>query len=568
MTWIRVDLTSGQVRSEPLPEAYRALGGRSLTSRIVTEEVAPTCHPLGPRNKIVLATGLLAGSSASSAGRLSVGGKSPLTGGIKEANSGGVAALRLARLGVRAVVTEGQATEPVLLVISRAGAVLRPAGGLWGKDLGETAAALHAEFGPRAGLVMIGPAGEMRMATAAVAVNDGEGIPTRFAARGGLGAVLGAMRIKAVVVDDAGSPRLQPADGTRYQQAFATYTELLRTTPQTSEVYTRYSTPALVRTTNALGGLPTRNFSIGTFEAAEAIGGEALLRLLEERGGEGTPTHACMPGCVIRCSNVFADTDGRAVTGPIEYENVGLLGSNLGIGNLDQIAELNRICNAVGVDAIEAGAALGVAMEAGVLPFGDFAGARTLLESIGRGEAIGRLIGSGARTVGRVYGVTRVPVVKGQALPAYEPRAIKGMGVTFATSPMGADHTAGATVRAPLDHHSATGQAAASREAQETMPIYDAAGLCMFVGTAVKTHLNLLAELISSFRGVETTVDDLKALARETLRREHTFNRSAGFTRAHDRLPEYFTLEVNPASGTVFDVPESELDALGVDAWQ
>lgn len=567
MTRIRVNLTEETVSLQPMPDQYRGLGGRSLTSRIVADEVVPTCHPLGPNNKIVLAPGLLGGASASSANRLSVGGKSPLTGGIKEANSGGVAALRLARLGIRAVVVEGRAKEPKLLFISRLGAQLRSAGYLWGKSLDETAALLQSEYGDRAGLVLIGPAGEMRLLSAAVAVIDGDGSPTRFAARGGLGAVLGAMGLKAIVIDDTGAPRPEPALPARYQAAFRAYSELLRTTPQTSEIYTRLSTPALVRTTNALGGLPTRNFQTGSFECADAISGETLLATMEARGGSANPTHACMPGCVIRCSNVYADAGGRVITGPVEYENVGLLGSNLGIGDLDQIAELNRICNQVGVDGIEVGAALGVAMEAGALPFGDFGEARRILASIASGDPLGRVIGSGAKVAGQVFGITRVPVVKGQAMPAYEPRAIKGMGVTFATSPMGADHTAGGTIRAQVDHHSKEGQVAASRSAQLAMPIYDALGVCVFAGTAVKAQLDVLAELLSSFTGRETTVEDLRALAQATLRCEHGFNRAAGFTVADDRLPEYFRIEVNPASGTVFDIEDEELDTLGVEAW-
>lgn len=402
------------------------------------------------------------------------------------------------------------------------------------------------------------------MLTAAVANVDKDNNPTRFYGRGGLGAVAGAKGIKAVVFNAEGVERNRPADRERYRAALKTYINSLKETPVTSTFFPELGTAGTVKTTNKLGALPTRNFSTGSFEKHEAISGETMREVILERGGEGTPTHACMPGCMIRCSNVYPDEQGKMITTPIEYENIGLLGSNLGIGNLDQIAELNRLCNEYAVDTIETGAAIGVAMEAGVLSFGDFEGAKRLLEEVGAGTPMGRIIGSGATTVGKIYGVRKVPAVKGQALPAYDPRAIKGLGVTFATSPQGADHTAGQTLRAQINHHAKEGQIEASQKAQLVNTIFDMLGICYFASGAVAGRFDMLAELASAYVGVEYTGEDLVQLAKETNRLELAFNKEAGFSPADDRLPEHFYEEVNPASGTVFDFTDEELDILGV----
>lgn len=403
------------------------------------------------------------------------------------------------------------------------------------------------------------------MFTAALANADKDGSPTRFCGRGGLGAVAGAKGIKAVVFNDEGVERNRPKNPPLFKEAMKTYATWLRETPGTGKVFPELGTAAMVKTTNKLGALPTRNFSTGSFEKHEGISGETLREIILERGGEGTPTHACMPGCAIRCSNIYADKDGKAVTSPIEYENIGLLGSNLGIGDMDEVVELNLLCNELAVDTIETGAALGVAMEAGLVEFGDFAGAKQLLLEVEKGSPMGRIIGGGAELVGKIYGVRRVPAVKGQSFPAYDPRAIKGLGVTFATSPMGADHTAGQTIRAQVDHYSSQGQVEASREAQLVNTIYDCLGLCYFAASAVAGRFEMMAQLVSGYVGIEVTGDQIKQMAASTLKLEHAFNRAAGFTKAHDRLPEHFYEEQNPANGQVFDVDQREMESIGVE---
>ncbi|TCS67764.1 aldehyde:ferredoxin oxidoreductase [Effusibacillus lacus] len=555
-------------REEGLKTEYAALGGRALTSRIIHDEVGGTVHPLGPYNKLVFANGVLTGSLASSAERVSVGGKSPLTGGIKESNSGGTAGIKQGKLGYRAIVFEGVRDDLQIIHISKDGVRFEPADWVCGKPLGETARLLEDKYGSHISYYVIGTSGEMRMNLAGIAIKDKDGSPTRFCGRGGLGAVAGAKGIKAIVLDDAGIDRLRPQKPEQFRAAVKKYTEWLQETPATAKVFPEYGTAALVRTTNKLGALPTFNFKTGSFDKYEEISGEKLRETILERGGEGTPTHACMPGCIIRCSNIYPDQTGATVTTPIEYENIGLLGSNLGIAHLDHIAELNRLCNEYGVDTIETGAVIGVLMEAGVLPFGDFEGARKLLEELNAGTPIGRIVGSGASVAGRVYGVYRVPTVKGQAMPAYDPRAIKGLGVTYATSPMGADHTAGQTIRAQIDHHKPEGQVELSIKAQEAAVLFDSLGLCFFSASAIAGRWSGIAEIVSAYVGTDVKEQELYDMAKETLRIEHAFNRAAGFTQADDRLPEHFYHEVNEASGTLFDVNEEEMLAIGVEGYK
>jgi aldehyde:ferredoxin oxidoreductase len=562
---LRIDMANLSYRYEEMPESDLLLGGRALTAKIVHDEVPPTAHPLGPHNKLVLANGVLTGSMASSTDRTSLGAKSPLTGGTKESNAGGIAGLKLGRLGIRAIIFEGIRDDFQVIRIHKDGVEFEPAHDLLNQTISEAAEKLRARYGDHVGLYMIGVAGERKMLTAGVTNMDKDKSPTRFYGRGGLGAVAGAKGIKALILDDTGVERNKPRDPERFRAALKQYNQWLMESPGTSKMFPELGTMAMLDTTQRLGALPTRNFSTGQFENHEAINAQALRETILARGGEGTPTHACMPGCMIRCSNVYPDQEGKRVTSPIEYENVSLLGSNLGIGDLDAIVELNRWCNEYGVDTIETGAAIGVAMEAGVIPFGDHEGALRLMHELGQGTPLGRIIGAGAEMVGKIYGIRKVPVVKGQAMPAYEPRGLKGLGVTYATSPQGADHTAGHTGSAKVNHHKAEGQVEASKAAQISATIFDVLGICTFASGAVAGRYDLLADLVSGYIGQEVSAEDILNLAKETLRIEHAFNRGAGMTKAHDRLPEHFYEEVNPASQTVFDVPDEEMATIGIE---
>ncbi|MEJ2754202.1 MAG: aldehyde ferredoxin oxidoreductase C-terminal domain-containing protein, partial [Chloroflexota bacterium] len=258
-------------------------------------------------------------------------------------------------------------------------------------------------------------------------------------------------------------------------------------------------------------------FSQGQFEQAEKISGEYMRELLLARGGASETTHACMAGCTIRCSNIFGGEDGEEIVSPLEYETIGLMGANLGIDSLDAIARMNWQVNDLGLDTIEIGAALGVAAEAGLMAWGDGEGGLALIDEIRRGSALGRVLGNGAATTGKVYGVERVPAVKGQAISAYDPRAIKGTGVTYATSPQGADHTCGLTIRAKIEHLDPTIQQAESRNAQLNMAGYDTLGACIFAGFGFAATPGTIRDLLNARYGWDVSETILQELGRQTI---------------------------------------------------
>lgn len=552
------------VQHEPVPASFANWGGRGLTARILSEEVPPTCNALGPQNKLVIAPGLLAGLGISSAGRISIGAKSPLTGGIKESNAGGDGASNLVKLGLKAVVVENQPDtgKLFLLHIGAQKSELLPADEYRGFDTYSLAKTLQSRFGSKNTLVLIGSAGEMRLLAAGIALTDRNGSPGRLAARGGLGAVMGAKGLKAIVIEET-KRRPSPAhDPKRLKEAAARYLENLRNDFYTSKLFPEIGTPYMVVPMQKLGGLPTRNFRQGSFDHLSELEGEAIHATILRRGGEGKTTHACMTGCVVRCSNVVPDSDGKTIVAPIEYESMIMLGPNLGIGSLDAIARFNQHCNALGVDTVDVGGAIGVAMEAGLLSFGDIEGVFNLLNEIENGTIIGRVIGHGAALTGRILGVERTPVVKGQCIAAYDPRAVKGMGVTYATSPMGADHTAGHTADFPVDHHTPKGKIELSRMAQTTVAAWDSLGLCSFVIGAIAPQIEILVDILRALDSKEYPDDYITQMGSEVLRTERAFNQAAGFTNLDDRLPEFFKTEILPPHDLVFDVKDEELDSI------
>lgn len=560
----RIDTLTQEFSIEDVPEDWQHLGGRGLLAKIMLDEVNPTCDPLGPNTKLIFAPGLLVGHRLSSLDRISIGGKSPLTGGIKEANAGGRTGFHLAQLGIKALIIEGRPEEDDWYVIhvSQAGVRFDDGREVKGKGVYDSAEELIARYGDEVAVALIGPGGELKLRSAGIQNIDMDRSPTRIAARGGMGAVMGSKYIKAIVIDAEGGQQPPISDQKVFKAARKRFTTALLNHPQTTS-YADYGTAAMANMCNGFGGMPTRNFSAGTFEHVEKIGGEHLRSTLLERGGVANTTHACMAGCAIRCSNVFSDQNGeQVIVAPIEYETIGLMGSNLGIDSLDVIAEMNREANDLGLDSIEIGAALGVACEAGLMEFGDGERALELIGEIREQTPLGRILGNGAAATGLVLGVERVPVVKGQAISAYDPRAIKGMGVTYATTPQGADHTTGMTIRAKIKHTQIEGQVEKSREAQLKMAGYDSLGACIFSGFGFADAPESIYELVNARYGTNYDIGLLQDLGRETIGYEREFNRRAGFTKADDRLPEWMTREPLPPHNTVFDVPDQEMDGI------
>jgi len=551
---------------------YAGLGGRALTSALVAKEVPPLCHPLGADNKLVIAPGLLSGTIAAMSGRISVGCKSPLTGGIKESNAGGQAAQVLGRLGYAAIVLEGKPSGDALykIVINKDGVTISADNSL--KMLGNYAVVdkMKAEYGDKIACMSIGPAGEMKMSAASIACTDMELRPTRHAGRGGVGAVMGAKGVKVIVLDDNGAKMRAPKDPEAFKEANKQWVDGLKKHPVTGEGLGAYGTNVLTNILNEAGGYPTKNFMWGRFEGCSKISGETEAAIETERGGSAT--HGCHRGCVIQCSGIYMNKDGQYLTKQPEYETVWAHGGNCGIDDLDAIAMLDRLDDDYGVDTIEMGATIGVAMEAGVAKFGDAQAAINLVHEVGKGTYLGRILGNGAAVTGKAFGVERVPVVKNQALPAYDPRGVQGIGVTYATSTMGADHTAGYAVAANIlkvggyvDPLAPEGQVDLSRNLQIATAAVDSTGMCLFIAFAVLDQpetFQALIDLLNAFYGLSLTADDVAALGKSVLKSERQFNEKAGFTSAHDRLPAFFKNESLPPHNVKFMVKDEDLDTV------
>jgi len=332
-----------------------------------------------------------------------------------------------------------------------------------------------------------------------------------------------------------------------------------------------YGTAVLINILNEAGGLPTRNFSSGRFEGAAKIAGEAIFEGNKERLGKELYNHACSPGCIIRCSNTWHNADGTEAVSCQEYESVWSLGANCGIDSLDVTGELIKLCNAYGVDTIEMGCTLAVAMEGGLLAFGDGQKAIALMHEVGKGTPVGRILGNGTATAARVFGVRRVPVVKGQAMPAYEPRAVKGIGITYAISTMGADHTSGYTIAPEILGVSGKvdqfdrDKAALARNFQYATAYIDSIGHCLFIAFAIldiASGFEGTVEECNGVLGTNWTMDDVARIGKEVLDKELAFNHAAGISKEYDRIPEFMKLETLPPHNVTWDVPDSTLDAV------
>ena len=563
----RVNMTDLTASIEAAPADWAGLGGRALTSAIIAAEVLPTCHPLGKYNKLVFAPGLLSGTRAASSGRLSAGAKSPLTGTIKESNSGGTVSQLLACMDIKALIIEGLPEKESFysLKVSSKGVSISEEVALVGQGNFAVVDSLPDDVG----VLSIGQAGENRLAAANISVMDPDG-KLRSLGRGGLGAVMGSKKIKYIVIDPAGAPKtVSMADEEKFKAAAKVFAKALHDHPVSGEALPNYSTDVLINIVNEVGGLPTRNFRYGQFDGHDRISGEKMRELIDARGGK--PRHGCHPGCVIQCSQVFVDKDGKYVTSGFEYESIWAMGAGCCIDDLDILAEADHLMDDMGIDTIETAVAIGVAMEAGVLDFGDGAAFLRFLREIQQATPQGRILGAGAAVVGKVYGQTRVPVVKDQAIPAYDPRSVKGIGITYCTSTMGADHTAGYSVATNImkcggfvDPLQKEGQVELSRNLQIATAAVDSTGLCLFVAFAVLDNpdvLPVVVDMLNARFGTSLTVDDVSKLGKRVLKTERAFNQAAGFTAVDDRLPEFFEEPVSPHDA-VWDFTAEEIDSF------
>ena len=553
MSVLKVNMTRKDVVSEPFPKD-KIVGGRAMIDYLLTEYGSPTAHPLSPEAIFVAAPGLLAGTGAPQSGRISIGGKSPLTGGIKEANSGGTAAHKLGRLGIRAVMVEGRSDAWQILKIDSEGAALEPAGDIVGLTNYPACEKLRRRYGDKIAIIIIGPAGEMKLANSTVAVTDPEDRPARHAGRGGVGAMMGAKGLKAIVIDSSGMSVRKAADPEAFKKAAKTATETIQNGPLT-EILHKLGTNVCIDADGDRGSLPSYNHRHGCFDKRKGLCSNTMIELNNARGG--SMGNACMPGCIVKCSPIFHDADGNHVTSALEYETVAMLGANLGIDDLDAVARMDRMCDELGLDTIETGCAIGVLNDAGLFEFGDAAKAEAYIDEIGKGTPMGRVIGSGVEACAKIFGIDRIPAVKGQGIPAHSARSLKGWAVTYATSPQGADHTAGVVEEDPL---SPVGQVERSRKQQILTAAMDATGLCMF--TFIDKTPEVITPMIAALYGVDWTPDDFEALGKEMLRQERAFNIKAGIGPEADKVPDWMRREPLPPTNAVFDVPQEEIDTL------
>ena len=548
---IRVDMTRQTATIESFPEKWKLLGGRGLSARILLEECDPTCDPLEAENVFVLAPGLLAGSSAPTSGRLSVGGKSPLTGGIKEANVGGDAGQDLMKLGYRAVIVTGKPENPDLRYGLSVFAdevtvvVADEHKGKWNYPLIEDLCKVYSK---KASFVSIGPAGELLLAGASVACTDHsqDRHPARHAGRGGLGAVMGSKGLKFFVIEAGGTRARKPVDKTFFQLSKKYTREFVAGPGQ--EPFPKWGTSVICEEANSIYTFPYKNRVEGRSPDVETLDGMRIVESFETRGGG---MHNCLTGCIVKCSNIVHDANGEYKTSGLEFETLTMLGSNCAIAHWEDVADLDRLCDDIGLDTIEMGAAIGVYMDAGGMEFGDAEGAKRLVREIAEGTEIGRAIGNGAATIGRLKNHHRVPSVKGQAIPAWDPRPLKSAGVTYCTSAMGADHTAGLVVdpgMAPEEF------VRSSQESQILNAVVDSSGFCQFL----MPNIVEIGEFYSSFLGTSISREEMADMGWRCLEDEWEFNRRAGFGPEDDKMAPCMAEDViGDEVKFVWDVPDS-----------
>ena len=581
--WIlRLNMTDRSYTLEELPEKYTHLAGRGLTSTLIHDEVPPTCHPLGPNNKLIFSPGFVTGTAAPTSARISVGAKSPLTGTIKESNAGSEWPQALAVMRVRALVVEGKPDEKQKFwtaslawdeAAGRPKVEFSPADDYVGMTCQAAFEKVYDQFG-KVTVTGIGASGELLYTNSGLVFDDLSHRATRYAGRGGLGAVMGSKGLKFIVINRKGAPGVEIADADLLEEGRKKLTQALSTHDITKPkgALNTYGTAVLINIMNEAGGLPAHNFSSGRFDGAPNIAGEAIFEGNKERLGKELYNHACSPGCIIQCSNTWHKEDGTEHVSCVEYESSWALGADCGIDDLDDVAELIRLCNEYGFDTIEAGTTIAVAMEAGLAEFGDGKKAIELMHEMGKGTHLGRILGNGTDTAAKVLGVVRSPVVKGQSMPAYEPRAVKGIGITYATTTMGADHTAGYTIAPEIlsvggksDPLSPEGKAELSRAFQATTAFIDSTGHCLFIAFAVldiESGFQGVMDEVNGVMGTQYTMEDAAKLGAEILRKERAFNEAAGFTKVHDRLPEFMKHEKLPPHDHIYDVPDEALDKV------
>ena len=580
MSWakkvLRVNLNDGTIRSEPLNMEWAAayIGQRGLATRYLVEETDPQCDPLGSDNKMIMATGPLTGTAASTAGRYSVITKSPLTGAVACSNSGGFFGAELKSAGWDMIIFEGKSPKPVWLNIVDDHAELCSAEGIWGQSVWEADKAIHQITGdPQTRVAAVGRSAEAGCLYAAV-INDLH----RAAGRSGVGTVMASKNLKAVAVRGTrGVGNLK--DAKRFMQSVAEQKVVLAENAVTGQGLPALGTQVLMNVINEIGSLPTNNMQLTQFEGAHSISGEAMLEARKSDGKPNLTTNAACFGCTIACGRIstidpthFSIQDKPQYqhnSGGLEYEAAWAMGADTGVDDLDAVTFANFVCNEDGMDPISFGATVAAAMELfenGVittehtggmeLRFGSAEALVWCAEKVGTGEGFGKDLGLGSKKLCEKYGHPELSMtVKGQEFPAYDPRGIQGMGLTYATSNRGACHLRSYTVASEVlgipvktDPADTEGKADLVKAFQDATAAVDSMGLCVFT-TFAWTLDNMAPQMDAACEG-DWTVERLLEAGERIWNLERDYNMKAGLTGADDTLPERLLKEASKAAPT------------------
>jgi len=599
MSWagkiLRVDLTAGTVKSEPLNMqwAREYLGSRGLATKYLVEEIDPKVDPLSIDNKIIWATGPLTGTMASTGGRYTVVTKGPLTGAIACSNSGGYWGAELKMAGWDMVIFEGASAKPVYLSIENDHAELKDASAIWGKSVWETEEALKKSHqDPQARVSSIGAAGENQVLFAAV-VNDLH----RAAGRSGVGAVMGSKKLKAIIVRGTlGVGNL--SNPKEFMKVTAEKKKILAENGVTGQGLPTYGTQVLMNVINEVGALPTRNHRDVQFEGAKDISAEAMATPRATDGKKPLVTNQACFGCTIACGRIQKIDQGHftvstkpqywGASGGLEYEAAWALGAANGVNDLDTLQYANVLCNEHGMDPISFGATVGAVMELyemGVLTkeqigidakFGSAQALAHFAEITAKGEGFGKEIGQGSKRLTAKYGHPDLSMSsKGQEFPAYDGRAIQGIGLAYATSNRGGCHLRGYTIASEVlgipvktDPLESNGKPELVKAFQDATAAFDSAGVCIF--TSFAWGLADVAPQVAAACGDEFTLENMNLIGERIWNMERDFNNRAGFTSKDDSLPKRLLEEAaktGPAKGKVNELGKMLPEYYAIRGW-
>ncbi|MCQ9379107.1 aldehyde ferredoxin oxidoreductase family protein [Methyloversatilis sp. XJ19-49] len=599
MAWtrkiLRVNLTDRTCASEPLNMewAHDYLGQRGLATKYLASEIDPKVDPLSPDNKIIWATGPLTGTMASTGGRYSVVTKGPLTGAIACSNSGGYFGAELKFAGWDMVIIEGRASSPVYLSIENDKVELRDASHLWGKTVWETEGQIKSEHqDPQIRVSCIGRTGENGVLYAAI-VNDLH----RAAGRSGVGAVAGSKNLKAIAVRGTlGVGNI--ANPKEFMKVTFEKKKILKENAVTGQGLPTYGTQVLMNVINEIGAMPTRNHKDVQFEGARKISAEAMHEPRESDGKAQLVNNQACFGCTIACGRIskIDATHYTVVNSPkywgasggLEYEAAWALGCANGVDDLDALQYATMLCNEDGFDPISFGATIGAVMELyemGVLtkeeigieaPFGSGKALTFLTEITARGEGFGKIIGLGSKRLCEKYGHPELSMsVKGQEFPAYDARAVQGMGLTYATSNRGACHLRSYTISSEVlgipvktDPLTTEGKPALVKAFQDATAVVDSTGLCVFT-TFAWALSDIQPQLQAACEG-DWSMEKLDLMGERIWNMERQFNNAAGFTRKDDDLPARLKTEaakVGPAKGLVSGIDKMIPEYYDLRGW-